>query len=205
MSMNKTKFTIGIDEVGRGPLAGPVCVCACMIREQDKKKVARKLAGIKDSRKLNPKTRAEFYAKIKELRNLGLLDFQFSYVGAKHIDERGIVPAIKLAMKRSLDRLCLTDFDKCRLLLDGGLYAPEKYLHQKTIIKGDEKEWIISAASIIAKEERDAKMKRLAKKYPEYDFARHKGYGTKVHRESLREHGLCREHRRSFCGNLILK
>ena len=93
--------------------------------------------------------------------------------------------------------------DEIFVYLDGGLKAPEKYKNQKTIIKGDEKERAIAFASIVAKVSRDALMCRLAKKYPKYSFEIHKGYGTKKHCESIKENGLCFEHRRCYCKNFV--
>lgn len=195
------KTLIGIDEVGRGPLAGPICLCAVSIPVENKIEVFNKLRGIVDSKKTNGHKREGWFKKIDELRKKGILDYRIAFVGAKIIDRNGIQPATRIAIWRVLNRLGI-DEKKCEIKLDGTLYAPKKFKKQKTIIKGDEKEWIISTASIIAKVKRDKKMCRLAKKYPKYGFDIHKGYGTKAHVEAIRKFGFSREHRRSFCKNI---
>lgn len=195
------KTLIGIDEVGRGPLAGSICLCAVSIPVENKIKVFNKLCGIVDSKKTNGHKREDWFKKIDKLRKQRLLDYRVAFVGAKIIDRDGIQPATQIAIWRVLNRLGI-DEKKCEIKLDGTLYAPKKFKNQKTIIKGDEKEWIISTASIIAKVKRDKKMCRLAKKYPKYGFDIHKGYGTKAHVEAIRKFGFSREHRRSFCKNI---
>ena len=195
------KTLIGIDEVGRGPLAGPICLCAVAIPAKNKMKVRRKLRGIVDSKKTNGHKREDWFRRIDSLRKAGLLDYRVAFVGARIIDRKGIVPATRLGIWRTLYRLGLNP-EKCEIKLDGTLYAPAKFENQKTIIKGDEKEWIISTASIIAKVKRDAKMSRLSKTYPKYGFEKHMGYGTKEHRRAIKKYGKSREHRRSFCRNI---
>ncbi len=182
----KKKFLVGIDEAGRGPLAGPVAIGAVAGNS------ARILKNIKDSKKLSAKKREEWAKIIKT-------NFEYYYVFVSHkvIDKHGIVKAVGVGVEKVLSK-----FNKTidLVLLDGALKAPKNY-KQKTIIKGDEKIPIISAASIIAKEKRDAKMLRLHKTFPQYCFDRHKGYGTKLHYKMLKKHGLCSLHRRSFCKN----
>lgn len=112
----------------------------------------------------------------------------------------GISKAIKNCLEKSLKKLNVKPHE-CQVLLDGGLKAPSIYKNQKTIIKGDEKEWAIAFASIVAKVSRDTLMCRLAKKYPKYCFEIHKGYGTKKHCELIRKYGLSGEHRKCFCKN----
>lgn len=200
---NKFKYIIGIDEVGRGPLAGPVAVGACLISVSKIKSLQEKsfFKGIRDSKKLSEKKREEWLEKIKELKTKGDLDYSVSFISNKIIDKKGISQCIKMAVKNSLKKLKAEPL-KTIVLLDGGLKAPEEFIYQKTIIKGDEKEPIISLASIAAKVARDSKMVEYSKKFPQYGFEIHKGYGTALHCRKIRENGLSELHRKSFCKNL---
>ncbi len=193
------KYIIGIDEVGRGPLAGPVAIGAFCVKKDFKFK---KLLGIRDSKKLTPEKREYFLIKILELEKSGEVEFAVSYVSAKEIDKIGISSAIKKALKNSLNKIN-KNRDECSVFLDGGLYAPEEYKKQKTIIKGDDKIKVISCASVVAKVLRDRLMCKLAKKYPKYGFEIHKGYGTKKHCESIRKNGICSEHRKCFLKKIL--
>jgi ribonuclease HII len=203
LSMNKDTprilHIVGIDEVGRGPLAGPVTVCACKVSPTFNFKYFR---GIKDSKELTPEKREKWFLKLSDLKSKGELDFAFSSVSAKEIDSFGIVPAIRKAMRESLDALSL-DPSVTRILLDGALKAPKEFVIQETIIKGDEKIPVISAASIVAKVMRDRYMREQASVYPGYGFENHKGYGTDEHCESIRRLGLTPIHRRSFLSRVI--
>lgn len=195
----KPKFFVGIDEVGRGPLAGPVAVGAlCATR-----KTLSAFRGIKDSKQLSPLQREEWHARMTSFSREELR-FAVSFVSADIIDNKGIVFAIRLALSRSLRKLHVAP-NECRVLLDGGLQAPMKYVSQETIIRGDAKKTVIAMASVAAKVLRDRHMVRLHKKYPEYNFAAHKGYGTKAHYLALKKHGLSREHRKSFCRSAMKK
>ena len=194
---------MGIDEVGRGPLAGPVAVCAFKMPVDfnlPAQACAKGFGVIKDSKKLTPKKREEICCKLRELNKKGVVDFSVCYESAKSIDKIGISKAIKKCLIKALKNIKVKP-KECMVLLDGGLYAPEEYKNQKTIIKGDEKERSIAFASIVAKVSRDALMCRMAKKYPKYCFEVHKGYGTKAHCEALKKNGLSNEHRKSFCKN----
>lgn len=195
----KSKYIIGIDEVGRGPLAGPVAVCAFKMPNNFDIKTFGKL---RDSKKLTPENREKIFDKLKTLKKEGKIDYFVSYESAKRIDDIGISQAIKNCLKKSIIKLKVKP-DQCLVLLDGGLKAPNEYKNQKTIIKGDEKEWGIALASIVAKVSRDALMCKISKRYPEYCFEIHKGYGTKKHCESIKKNGLSKEHRRCFCKNFI--
>jgi len=199
MRNKKAKFLIGIDEVGRGPLAGPVAVCAFLMSNNFD---AKSFGKIKDSKKLKSIEREEIFCRLKELKNNKKINFVVSFESSRMIDKIGIVPAIKKALEKSLEKLKLNPKD-CKILLDGGLKAPGKYKNQKTIIKGDEKERAIAFASIAAKVTRDDLMCRLAKKYPKYCFEIHKGYGTKMHCEKIKKHGICIEHRKCFLRKLL--
>lgn len=199
------KYTIGIDEVGRGPVAGPVAVGALMVSEEKLKEVTKMFEGFKDSKKLTPKKRNEWFENIKKAREDKLLDYKIIFVDNKEIDKNGIAPSIKACVNKSLKILqepCSCGFNECLVLLDGGLKAPKEYENQKTIIKGDEKELLIALASIVAKVTRDALMCKFAKDYPEYGFEKHKGYGTKNHMEAIKKFGMCEIHRKSFLSKL---
>lgn len=194
MNKKKKKFIVGIDEAGRGPLAGPVSIGA----------VAAKICnfqfpifkGIKNSKKLSAKKRGEWAKIIKA-------NFEYYNILISHkvIDKIGISKAIYIGVEKVLAKF---DTKIDLVLLDGLLKAPENY-KQKTIIKGDEKIPLISAASIIAKTARDKKMVAFHKKFPQYCFDRHKGYGTKLHYKKLKKHGVCPIHRRTFLKRLTKK
>ena len=193
------RYLIGIDEAGRGPLAGPVAVGAVMVPTDFDWSV---LEGVRDSKKLSEKKREEFFARAVELEESQVLRFAVSTSSAAYIDTYGIVPAIKRALAEALSRLEAEPKD-CRVLLDGSLKAPAEYIRQETIIRGDDTEPVISLASIMAKVTRDRLMKQISSKYPEYDFHVHKGYGTLAHRRIIATSGLCDLHRRTFCTRLL--
>lgn len=197
--MKTEKHIVGIDEVGRGPLAGPVVVCACKIPESFD---PVHFEGIKDSKKLSPQKREEWYLKISALKSKGELDFAFSFVSAAEIDSIGISKAIQKAIHESLGALKLSP-ESTQILLDGSLKAPERFEAQDTIIKGDEKVPVISAASIVAKVMRDRYMEEQSRAYPEYGFDAHKGYGTSVHIKAIRKHGASPLHRKSFLKSIL--
>lgn len=194
------KHLIGIDEAGRGPLAGPVAVGVAKITTDFDWSL---LPAVTDSKQLSSKQRATIFAEAKRLRREQRLDFTVSMVSARVIDQIGIVAAIEQALKRAIKRLELEPTEVL-MKLDGGLKAPKEY-KQETIIKGDQKEKIIGLASICAKETRDTYMVRKSTQsiFAPYDFATHKGYGTEAHRTAIREHGASVEHRISYCKNCI--
>jgi len=180
-------IVVGIDEAGRGPLAGPVVACAVCFPQNFKIKI---LQGINDSKKLSEKQRENFY---KILTNNKDIKWGVGIVSEKIIDKINILEATKLAMKKSFKKLN-PDF----ILIDGNskIYCKTK---QKTIIKGDQKIFSIAAASVIAKVTRDRIMQKYHKKFPYYGFDKHKGYGTKTHFINLEKFGPCKIHRKSFC------
>jgi ribonuclease HII len=187
------QYIIGIDEVGRGPLAGPVAVGAVMVPADYLTGV---WATVKDSKQLSEKGREAWLAKTNEAVRAGDVRYAVCFGSHERIDTRGIVPTIRSLVSRSLKKLD-ADPAECLVLLDGGLRAPARY-RQQTIIRGDAKEPVIALASIAAKVARDRVMVRLSKKYPAYGFERHKGYGTQGHYEVLATFGPCEIHRRSF-------
>jgi ribonuclease HII len=190
---------IGIDEAGRGPLAGPVAVGAVMIPSNFDEKF---FEGLKDSKKLSEAKRELWFKLVSEAKKKGELDYVVALVSEKVIDEHGISYALKLGIKGCLDKLKASP-DSSRIFLDGSLKAPDEFKNQETIIKGDEKIPVISLASIMAKVTRDRKMTNLSTEFPEYSFAVHKGYGTKVHMEAISKYGLTKIHRRSFLKKLV--
>ena len=191
-------YILGVDEAGRGPLAGPVAVAVIAVRAGHP--ILRKLRGVRDSKKLSERQREAWFACIRNWSGQGSLQYAISFSSAGVIDKRGIVKAVSAALTRAIRRLKLSPKNS-RVMLDGSLYAPSEFIFQKTIIGGDEKVRIIALASIVAKVMRDRWMKRLAKKYPEYSFEVHKGYGSQKHIRTIRKHGLSEIHRRSFCKN----
>lgn len=201
------KHIIGIDEVGRGPLAGPVAVGAVLIIAEHRKAVAKIFPVIKDSKKLSPKSRGEWFVKICEAERAGFLISSVQFVSPKHIDKQGIAPSIRKALALALEKVSVLDDGKSDtyVLLDGGLSAPSEYKYQKTIIRGDEKILAIALASIVAKVTRDARMIKLGKKFPLYGFEKHKGYGTRAHYIAIKKHGIMEHHRKSFLRSLDQK
>ena len=217
--MAESKWIIGIDEVGRGPLAGPVGVGVVLVPGNflwDKK-----LPGVTDSKKLTEAKREEIFKLAHRLRRQQEIDWSVTMASAQQIDERGIQWAIRHAMKQALTSLekraknCPFDEKVSKrggvyvpqqsvVKLDGGLTAPERYKEQETIIKGDAKEPTIGLASIMAKVTRDRYMVRKGGEAPftAYDFAMHKGYGTKAHRTAIAQHGLSPEQRATYCKNI---
>lgn len=182
---------VGIDEAGRGPLAGPVVVAGVKI--QSAKTAKRLFAGIRDSKQLSAKKREEWFSILVSHPKI---EFAVARVWPAVIDRINISAAANLAARRVHGKLSCGR-RRVYALLDGGLYLPEA-IGQETIIKGDEQIPVIAAASIIAKVTRDRIMMRLHKKFPEYRFDLHKGYGTRLHRRILRSTGRSEVHRVSF-------
>jgi ribonuclease HII len=197
--MNK-KIVVGIDEAGRGPLAGPVSVGTVIFYNL---KVAHAFRGVRDSKKLSAEKREYWLSVMEREKKLGTIDFAVSLVSAQYIDTYGIVKAIQKGIRSNLKKLSIEP--EYQILLDGGLRAPNEFLNQKTIIKGDEKFRVISLASIVAKVHRDRKMVLCGKKYPKYGFEIHKGYGTLLHRNAIYKYGVSAVHRKSFLKNFVNK
>lgn len=188
------RFTLGVDEAGRGPLAGPVSVGVVAVPEGFD--VAQEFPGVADSKKLSEKKREKLFEMLSARAALGDVRFRVELENAETIDREGIVPSVYRALSRGVNSLA-PDAALVRVQLDGALRAPPEYA-QETIINGDELIPLISLASIAAKVLRDRLMHTLAKQYPEYGFEKHKGYGTKAHYEQLLKYGPCAIHRRSF-------
>ena len=185
---------LGVDEAGRGPLAGPVSVGVVAVPEGFD--VAREFPGVADSKKLSEKNREKIFTMLETRVALGDARFAVEFESADTIDREGIVVAVRRALARGVNALA-PDAALVKIQLDGALKAPPEY-SQETIVNGDELIPLISLASIAAKVTRDRLMHVLAKEYPQYGFEQHKGYGTKVHYEKLLKYGLCAIHRRSF-------
>jgi ribonuclease HII len=195
------KWIIGVDEAGRGPLAGPVAVGIVKVsRHYD---ISKYFPDAKDSKILSEKKREEIYKRMQKFAALGKLEFTVIFATAGKIDTIGITKAVHHSIYKGIGSLA-PDATGVEVFLDGLLHAPSAY-KQQTIIKGDAKVAIISLASIAAKVRRDRLMKAYAKKYPLYGFEIHKGYGTLKHRKQIKKHGLCALHRESFCKNLKVK
>lgn len=202
---SKTSYIIGIDEVGRGPLAGPVTICALLIPTGFVHKLLHpregKLKGVRDSKQLSAEQRKEWHKKINTERKAGRLNFVLRSARAETIDKKGIATCVRQAIASALKKLGKDHSFKShqvQILLDGSLYAPAHFKNQKTIIRGDESEPIIALASIVAKVKRDTYMRKMSKLFPAYSFDIHKGYGTSVHRNAIKKHGPCELHRTSF-------
>ncbi len=183
-------FVAGIDEAGRGPLAGPV-VCACVIMPLEEDKI---IQGINDSKKLSEKKREELFEKIINTA----IDYCIVPVDEKTIDQINILNATKLGMEKALSGLKQKPYV---VLIDA--VKINTTTMQESIIKGDAKSYNIASASILAKVFRDRLMKSLSEKYPHYHFEKHKGYGTRDHIQALKEFGKCEIHRDSFIKNFI--
>ena len=179
-------------------MAGPVAVGGVVIPKEFNKKFWR---GIKDSKQLSLEERELWFALAQEGKRKKELDFRVSLVSEKIIDRHGISYAIRLGIKRVLKSLGTSEIES-QIFLDGGIKAPKEFKHQLTVIKGDEKIPVVSLASICAKVVRDRRMVKLSKKYPEYGFDLHKGYGTLIHRQALKKYGSTELHRQSFLKNL---
>ena len=224
------EWQIGIDEAGRGPLAGPVSTGIVLVPANFNWNL---IPGVGDSKQLSAKKREEIFERARVLQKEGKLSYVVEMVSAHKIDSDGISSCIKKAIATGLKKLtrtrsCLVlqnysvnepilksertrqdlvlDLAGVMVKLDGSLRAPLEYVHQETIIKGDSKEKVIGLASIMAKVTRDRYMMQVAKEpqFSVYDFARHKGYGTRAHREAISHNGLSTLHRVSYCRNISI-
>lgn len=184
------KYIAGLDEAGRGALAGPVCVGAVILPD-DNPLLTRTLSGVRDSKQLSPRKRHQLKPLIKETA----LAWGIGFASADEIDALGIVPATRLAASRALEML---PFFPNFLLTDFRLELPELDVSQTALVKGDQRSLSIAAASILAKTARDEMMIELDLHYPDFGLTRHKGYGTLFHRERIAALGYSPIHRKSF-------
>lgn len=190
----KKRLLLGVDEAGRGPLAGPVAVGVVAVPLGFN--IRKHFPDAADSKQLSEEKREHIFERMKKLQKLGALSYTVSFSSAQTIDRVGITRAVRAAVFRGVRKLAPVP-KGAKVLLDGLLSAPKEYA-QKTIIKGDQTETLISLASIAAKVTRDHCMKRLSLVYPEYNFVIHKGYGTKAHYKAIGKHGPCAIHRKSW-------
>ncbi len=182
------KSVCGVDEAGRGPLAGPVCAAAVILPE------GVIIDGVNDSKKLSEKKRESLFDVIREQA----LSYSIAYATVDEIEEINILNATMLAMCRAVDGLDIkTDY----AMIDGNKIPPID-IDAECIVKGDAKSMSIACASILAKVSRDRLLYKYAEEYPMYGFDKHKGYGTKVHREAILKYGPCPYHRKSFLKKL---
>lgn len=186
MQAKGVRYVAGVDEVGRGPLAGPV-VCAAVIMPLDEEQL---VVGVDDSKKLSVKTRERLAEEIKARA----LCYSIVEIDEKTIDEINILQATRLGMKRAIESLEIPP----EVVLTDGNMTIDTHFPQQSVIGGDALSYSIGAASIIAKVYRDALMDDFAKKYPQYGFDKNKGYGTAAHIQGIKEYGLCPIHRRTF-------
>jgi ribonuclease HII len=184
------KHVAGLDEAGRGALAGPVCVGAVTLPD-DNPLLMRILSGVRDSKQLTPRKRDQLAPRIKEAARA----WGIGFASADEIDALGIVPATRLAASRALEAMSfLPDY----LLTDFRLELPELDVSQTALVRGDQCSFSIASASILAKTARDELMAGLDPQYPQYGFTRHKGYGTLFHRRMIAKLGFSPVHRRTF-------
>ncbi len=184
------KVEVGIDEVGRGCLAGPVVASAVILPSDFDYDI------VKDSKKLTEKRRKEAYELIKE----HAIEYSISFVDAKSIDKFNILQATMAAMHGCLDKL---ESEPNHILVDGNVFNKYRDIEHTTVVKGDSKYYSIAAASILAKVTRDEYMKEQHEKFPMYKWDSNKGYGSKVHREAIKEEGISPLHRKSFLKNIL--
>lgn len=187
------EYLCGIDEAGRGPLAGPVAIGMCTVRSNVD--VLNLFPDVRDSKKLSEKKREEIYTKLLQTDEVTT---EVVLVDAHYIDTCGIQGALTYGIHTLTKSLGAQVY----IQLDGGLKAPEQF-HQETIVRGDQTVPLISLASVAAKVVRDRHVCVLANKYPVYELEKHKGYGTKAHRTLIKEYGLSPIHRKSFCRNVL--
>jgi ribonuclease HII len=180
------EWVAGVDEAGRGPLAGPV-VAACVVLP---KRASSKLKGLTDSKRLKPAQRDHYYDRLFEVA----VAIGVGEASCSEIDRINILQATFLAMRRALDQIERAD----HVLVDGNRPIPQLSCPQQAIVKGDGLSLSIAAASVIAKVTRDRAMEALHAEYPVYGFEQHKGYGTKAHYTAIAEHGITPHHRLSF-------
>lgn len=190
---NGTGVLVGVDEVGRGPLAGPVVACACIIPAE----ASAALSGVDDSKKLSPARRERLFELI---RGSGAI-YCAAFVSPGEVDRVNILNATFTAMRAAVSGL--NPPRDALVVVDGNQRIPGLTLRQQTVVKGDGKSQAIAAASIVAKVLRDRRMEYLDFKYPGYGFEKHKGYGSPLHYQQLRALGLCPEHRVTFLKNFL--
>ena len=193
IELSLKKPVIGIDEVGRGPLAGPVVSCACIFLDYS---IAQsQLFFFNDSKKLTPKKRKKALHIIYQLKNNNKLNYALGFANVNEIDSLNILEATKISMGRAVQKL---NYDKANLIIDGNTNLKLSHYTSKSIIKGDQQSYSIATASIIAKVHRDRYMCHLSTQFPCYGWEKNAGYGTKKHIEQIYKKGITDHHRRTF-------
>lgn len=183
------KIVCGVDEAGRGPLAGPVYAAAVILPD------GLENLGINDSKKISEKKREQIF----DIITANAVAYGIGFATETEIDKINILNATFLAMKRAVENMGVAP----DLVLVDGNRKPGTGYEELTIVKGDAKSISIAAASVLAKVSRDRYMRQLAEKYPEYEFEKHKGYGTKLHYEKIAQYGILPDHRRSFLKKIL--
>ena len=183
------KYVCGVDEAGRGPLAGPVCAAAVILP------LGLEIEGLNDSKKLSEQKREKLYGIITEKA----IDYYVAFGSLEEIEKYNILNATFLAMNRAINGLENVDF----AIIDGNRTPKDIKVECATVVKGDAKSMSVAAASILAKVTRDRLLLEYDKKYPLYEFAKHKGYGTKLHTDLIKKYGPCEIHRLSFLKNIL--
>lgn len=184
------RYVCGVDEAGRGPLAGPVCAAAVILDE------GTVIEGLDDSKKLSEKKREALFDVIKSKA----IAFGIAFASVEEIEEFNILGATYLAMTRAVEQL---EIKADYVLIDGNRFPPQIKTDGECVVKGDSKSMSIAAASILAKVTRDRLLLQYAEKYPQYSFEKHKGYGTKAHIDAIKEFGVTEIHRPSFLKKLL--
>lgn len=204
--MSKARALIGLDEVGRGALAGPVFTSACLVKDNffRKEENQRLTMGFRDSKKMSATKREDAFEKLMHLKKIGSVDFEITSASVQEIDILNISGATRLSLDRSLKalfkrhRFCEQTF----ILMDGKPLKNFPYVHQ-AIVGGDDLSLAIACASILAKVARDHAMDALGAQFPSYGWHKNKGYGTKLHREQILFAGACSEHRALFLRKIL--
>lgn len=197
-----TQVIVGVDEAGRGPIAGPVAVGVVVSSPKGILEIIKRSpCELRDSKKLTRLNREKWYQHIADCKELGFCDFAVTLTSPDYIDKHGIKNALQKSVDSAFKKLKLNP--KVRILLDAGLRPPEEFANYVAMVKGDEREACIAMASIIAKVTRDRHMNKEAKKYPVYGFESHMGYGTRAHYKAIDTYGPSPIHRMTFLKYLL--
>ena len=188
-----TDPVIGLDEVGRGPLAGPVISCGCYFKNYTTQEDFLNLIG--DSKKISEKKRKASFKFLQNLKKEDIIDYHLGIANVEEIDKLNILEATKLSMKRVVDKFNL---QKAQLIIDGNFSLNYKSYKEQSVIKGDDKSLSIAAASIIAKVHRDRLMQKLSIRYQHFGWEKNAGYGTKIHIKNIHRLGPTIHHRKTF-------
>lgn len=194
----QNELLLGVDEAGRGPLAGPVAVGVIAIPPGFD--ILTEFPGVTDSKLLSGQKRERLFEEIEHRAAAGDINYSIQFSSHAYIDRFGITRAVRKALWAGVRKL--SEPEDSIVMLDGLLRAPKEY-EQRTVIGGDLKVPLVSLASIVAKVMRDRLMEDLSDRYPEYGFEQHKGYGTREHQEAIRRNGLCEIHRITYCKQIV--